>query len=208
MIITLPVTGVFTTNSYFLIDDETNHGFLIDPGAEANKLLNYIKENNLTIEKILITHNHFDHIGAVNEISQALNIPVYVHEEGKKYIENTTWNLSSSCGQNITIKATDYMKHNDLIKLEANPKITLRVIHVAGHTLDGVVFYSETERSAFVGDNIFYGGIGRSDFYGGNLITLLNDITNKILTLPEDTVLYPGHGESMVVSDLKKSIFK
>lgn len=131
MIITLPVTGVFTTNSYFLIDDETNHGFLIDPGAEPNKLLNYIKENNLTIEKILITHNHFDHIGAVNEISQTLNIPVYVHEEGKKYIENTTWNLSASCGQNIIIKATDYMKHNDLIKLEANSKITLRVIHVA-----------------------------------------------------------------------------
>ncbi len=134
MIKKLPVTGMFTTNSYFLIDSETNHGFLIDPAAEASKLLNYININNLIIEKILITHSHFDHIGAVKEISEALNIPVYIHEEGKKYIKNPIWNLSASCGQNITIEATNYIKNNDLIKLEANSNIILRSIHVAGHT--------------------------------------------------------------------------
>lgn len=205
MIIQLPVTGVFTTNSYLLIDNETNHGFLIDPGAEANKILNYIKENNLIIEKILITHSHFDHIGAVNEINKALNIPVYVHEKGKKYIDNTIWNLSASCGKNITIKATNYMKNNDLIKLEANHKITLQVIHVEGHTLDGVIFYNKNEKAAFVGDNIFYRGIGRSDFYGGDFITLLTEIIHKILTLPEDTTLYPGHGKSTTVKHEKNT---
>lgn len=205
MIKTLPVTGIFTTNSYFLIDSETKHGFLIDPAAEANKLLNYIKENNLIIEKILVTHSHFDHIGAVKEISKALNIPVYVHEEGKKYIQNTVWNLSCSCGQNITIEATNYIRNNDLIKLEANSNIILRAIHVAGHTLDGVVFYSENEKAAFVGDNIFYGGIGRSDFYGGDLVTLLTQVKHKILTMPEDTVLYPGHGQSTTVRHEKNT---
>lgn len=203
MIIKLPVTGVFTVNSYFLIDTETNHGFLIDPGAEANKLLNYIRVNNLIIEKILITHGHFDHIGAVKEISEVLNIPVYIHEEGKKYIQNPIWNLSASCGENITIEATNYIKNNDLIKLEANPNIILRAIHVAGHTLDGVVFYSENEKVAFVGDNIFYGEIGRSDFYGGDLVKLLTDVKNKILTLPEDTVLYLGHGDPTTVRNVK-----
>lgn len=205
MIIQLPVTGVFTTNSYFLVDSETNHGFLIDPGAEATKLLNYIKENNLVIEKILITHGHFDHIGAVKEISEALNIPVYVHEKGKKYIQNTVWNLSSSCGESITIEATNYIKNNDLITLEANSKIILRVIYVAGHTLDGVVFYSENEKAAFVGDNIFYGSIGRSDFYGGNSVTLLTEIKHKILTMPDDTVLYPGHGQATTVRHEKNT---
>lgn len=205
MIIKLPVTGVFTTNSYFLIDSETNHGFLIDPAAEADKLLNYIKENNLVIEKILITHSHFDHIGAVKEIREALTIPVYVHEEGKKYIQNTIWNLSASCGQDITIEATNYMKDNDLIRLEANSKIVLQIIHVAGHTLDGVIFYSENEKAAFVGDNIFYGGIGRSDFYGGDLVTLLTGIKHKILTMPEDTVLYPGHGQATTVRHEKNT---
>jgi len=87
------------------------------------------------------------------------------------------------------------MKNNDLIKLEANSKIILQAIHVAGHTLDGVVFYSENEKAAFVGDNIFYGGIGRSDFHGGDLVTLLTEVKRKILTMPEDTVLYPGHGQ-------------
>ncbi|MBU3213846.1 MBL fold metallo-hydrolase [Clostridium estertheticum] len=205
MIIELPVTGVFTTNSYFLIDSESNHGFLIDPGAEANKLLNYIRENNLVIEKILITHSHFDHIGAVKEISEALNIPVYVHEEGKKYIQNTLWNLSSGCGQNITIEATNYMKNNDLIKLKANSKITLRVIYVAGHTLDGVVFYSENEKAAFVGDSIYNGEIGISDYYGGDLVTLLTEVKHKILTMPEDTVLYPGHGQTTTVRRVKNT---
>ncbi|MDO4536412.1 MAG: MBL fold metallo-hydrolase, partial [Clostridium perfringens] len=203
MIKTLPVTGTFTTNSYFLIDTETKHGYLIDPGAEANKLLSYIKENNLIIEKILITHSHFDHIGAVNEINEALNIPVYVHEEGKKYIQNTTWNLSSSCGEHITIKATNYMKNNDVIKSETSSALTLKVIHVPGHTLDGVIFYSEDEKAAFVGDNIFYEGMGRSDFYGGDLVILVNGIINKILTLPEDTMLYPGHGRSTTVKHEK-----
>ena len=205
MIIKLPVTGVFTTNSYFLIDSETNHGFLIDPAAEASKLLNYIEVNNITIEKILITHGHFDHIGAVKEISEVLNIPVYIHEEGKKYIQNPIWNLSASCGKNITIEATNYMKNNDLIKLEANSKIILKAIHVAGHTLDGVVFYSENEKAAFVGDNIFYDGIGRSDFYGGDLITLLTEVKHKILNMPEDTVLYPGHGKATTVRHEKNT---
>lgn len=203
MIITLPVTGVFTTNSYFLIDSETNHGFLIDPGAEANTLLNYIKDNNLIIEKILLTHGHFDHIGAVKEISEALNIPVYIHEKGKKYIQNPVWNLSSSCGQNITIEATNYMKDNDLIKLDTNCNFKLRVIYVPGHTLDGVVFYDENEKAAFVGDNIINGGIGSSEFYGGDLVTLLTGVKHKILTMPEDTVLYPGHGQTTNVRNMK-----
>ena len=205
MIKTLPVTGIFTVNSYFLIDSKTNHGFLIDPGAEANKLLNYIKVNNLIIEKILITHGHFDHIGAVKEISEALNIPVYIHKQGKKYIQNPIWNLSASRGENITIEATNYIENNDLIKLEANPNIVLRAIHVAGHTLDGMVFYSENEKAAFVGDNIFFGKIGRSDFYGGDLVTLFTDVKNKILTLAEDTVLYLGHGEPTTVRNVKNT---
>ena len=205
MIIKVPVTGVFTVNSYFLIDSETNHGFLIDPGAEANKLLNYIKVNNLIIEKILITHGHFDHIGAVREISEALNIPVYIHEKGERYTKDPIWNLSASCGENITIEATNYIKDNELIKLEANPNITLRAIHVAGHTIDGVVFYSENERAAFVGDNIFFGEIGRSDFYGGDLVTLFINIKNKILTLPQDTILYSGHGDPTKVIDIKNT---
>lgn len=205
MIKKLPVTGMFTVNSYFLIDSETNHGFLIDPGAEANILLNYINVNNLIIEKILITHGHFDHIGAVNEISQVLNIPVYIHKKGKKYIQNPIWNLSASFGQNIIIEATNYMKNNELIKLEANSNIILRAIHVEGHTLDGMVFYSENEKAAFVGDNILYGEIGRSDFWGGDLVTLLTEVKHKILTMPEDTILYPGHGDAVTVRDMKNT---
>lgn len=206
MVKVLPVTGVFTTNTYFFVDEITKHGFLIDPGAEADKILNYIKENEFIIKKILITHGHFDHIGAAEEVSKTLDIPIYIHEEGKKYIKNPIWNLSFNCGKNIYLEATNYIKHNDLIELEDTCSMTLKAIHVKGHTLDGVVYYNENEGVAFVGDNIFKGSIGISDFYGGNLEELILGIKNKIFTLPENTILYSGHSESTTVYNEKKKL--
>jgi glyoxylase-like metal-dependent hydrolase (beta-lactamase superfamily II) len=93
MIYTLPVTGFFTTNAYFLIDKETKHGFLIDPGANADMILAVIERYGFQIEKILITHGYFDHIGAAEEVSQKLQAPIYIHEQGERYITD----LSGIC---------------------------------------------------------------------------------------------------------------
>ena len=94
MLLSLPVTGVFTTNAYFYIDDVTVHGFLLDPGAEANTLLTVIRQKGFTIEKILLTHGHFDHMEAATEISDALSVPICMHEKGRDYAENPRWNIS------------------------------------------------------------------------------------------------------------------
>lgn len=208
MIYTLPVTGVFTTNAYFLIDDETNHGFLIDPGANAALILQVIERYGFQIEKILITHGHFDHIGAAEEVSQKLQAPIYIHEKGERYITDPVWNLSEENGLRVVLRDVHFIKHGDVIALESNPEIRVQVMHVPGHTTDGAVFYSKEEQAAFVGDSIFKGSLGISDFYGGDEVQLFTEVITKILTLPEDTILYSGHSGPTTVGTERTRIYR
>ena len=203
MILQLEVKGVFATNSYFYINDETNHGFLIDPGAEAAKLLKIIKDKNLTIEKILLTHGHFDHIGAVTELQENLNVEVCMQKNGADYVKNPVWNLSQYFNSDIILNDVNFLNDYEEIKLTVNPNFYLKLIPVAGHTTDGAIYYNEHDKVAFVGDSIFRGSIGRTDFPGGNEETLLKSIKQKIFTLPEDTILLSGHSEPTTVGNEK-----
>lgn len=142
MIRRIVVKDVFAVNCYFYIDDETHHGFLIDPGAQASRILQKIAENGWTIERILLTHGHFDHTGAVSEIAQTLGIPYSIHRDGEKYLTDTRWNLSAYCGRNVYLDGAEYFGDGDIIRLKANPSFALKVIHTPGHTPDSVTFYS------------------------------------------------------------------
>ena len=200
---TVPVTDVFTTNSYFYIDENTNHGFLIDPGAEADKLLRIIKQNNWTIEAILLTHGHFDHLGAVNEISNTLKIPYLIHQNGEQFLKSTHYNLSIYNNRNIILNNAKYLNGDDFIFLKSNKNVKIQVIHTPGHTPDSVVFYDEKENIAFVGDTIFRGAIGNTGYPGGNARDLSSSIINKIFTLSPETVLYSGHSDKTTVETEK-----
>lgn len=201
MILMVPVKGYFDENSYLYIDDDSKHGFLIDPGAEAERLLQVIDHYQFFIEKILLTHGHFDHIGAVQEISEKLHIPVYAHERAGEYLNNAYYNLSSLCGPSITVNDWHPFKDNDVISLKDSPSFSLRVIYTPGHTTDSVIFYSPKDHSAFVGDTIFKGSIGNDRYPGGNGKQLIDSIINRIFTLPADTVLYSGHSEPTTVEE-------
>ena len=203
MILKTEVHGIFATNSYFYIDDETLHGFLIDPGAEAEKILRIISEKNFVIEKILLTHGHFDHIGAVKEIQNKLKIPVCMQKNGGDYIKNPVWNLSAYFNLNMTLDNVNFLEDYSEIILNANKNFFLKIIPCAGHTTDSAIFYSAKENFAFVGDTIFLGSIGRSDFPGGNEKILLKNIVEKIFTLPDETILLSGHSELTTVANEK-----
>ncbi|MBO4401081.1 MAG: MBL fold metallo-hydrolase [Selenomonadaceae bacterium] len=203
MILQVEVCGAIATNAYFYIDDETDAGFLIDPGAEAERLLKIISARNFTIEKILLTHGHFDHIGAAAEIQRELKIPVCMQKNGRAYAENPTWNLSSAFGAEMVLRDVTYLDDNSEIILAANENFRLKIIPVAGHTTDGAAYYSERDGVAFVGDSIFLGSYGRTDFYGGDEQTLFAELKNKILTLPDETVLLSGHTPPTTVGDEK-----
>ena len=203
MIFLAEVHGFFATNSYFYIDEKTNHGFLIDPGAQADKLLRIIDQRKFNIEKILLTHGHFDHIGAVAAIQQNLNIPVCMQKNGRDYVENPVWNLSSEFGLDMKLENVTYLEDFSEIILSTNENFKLKLIPCAGHTTDGAIYYSEVDGVAFVGDSIFKGSFGRTDFYGGDEKTLFENIKTQILTLPDDTVLLSGHSEFTTVADEK-----
>jgi len=207
MIEQVTVFGYISENCFFYIDDESKHGFLIDPGAQAEKLLAMIKENGWVIEGILLTHGHFDHIGAVNEIRDALHIPVIAFESADDYLLSSYANLSSQFNDEILVKDVQYVKEGDEIVLSTNPQFSLRVIYTPGHTTDSVVYYSENDRVLFSGDTIFKASIGNTRFPGGDYDTLVSSIINKIFTLPEDTVIYSGHSEPTSVGTEKRRYF-
>ena len=204
MILSATVTGVFSTNAYFYVDDATRHGFLIDPGAEADTLLAVIQERGLSIEKILLTHGHFDHFGAAEELRQALSVPICMHENGRDYVENPHWNLSSGCGIPMVLDDVTYLPDGSNISLSANPAISLEMRHVPGHTTDGVFYHSPQDKVAFVGDSIFRNSFGLTHFYGGDEEILMRSVTGKILNLPEQTILLSGHTEPTTVEAERK----
>ena len=204
MIRSIITTDVFDTYTYFYIDDKTNRGFLIDPAAEPDKLLAIIDNNSWIIEKILLTHGHFDHTGAVDAIHKTLNIPYFIHENGRRYLEDTIWNLSAYCKRNVVLKDEKLIKDSDEISLSANKDFLLKVLYTPGHTSDSVIFYSPKDKVAFVGDTIFKGAIGSTQYHGSSDKDLQNSILNRIFTLPKKTILYPGHSEYTTV-EIEKS---
>lgn len=203
--IVYPVTvqELIPTNAYFYIDEDTRHGVLIDPGSEADRLLRVMKKKDFHLDAILLTHGHFDHIGAVEELRKKLNLPVIMEENGKDYAEKPAWNLSASFGGDFILKDVTYKKDGDIIEFPDAPSLHLRLIHTPGHTTDGCIYYDEKRHVAFVGDTIFAGSFGRTDFPGGNEGILFRSIRDKILTLPEETTLLSGHSEPTTVGEEK-----
>lgn len=203
MVVEVTVKGYFEENTFFYIDDKTKHGFVIDPGAQGEELLNLIHKNGWVIEKVLLTHGHFDHTGAVEYLRKTLNIPVMAHRRSDEYLLDTRMNLSAYCGQNIVIENIEYLDDKDRILLSGNPETYLDVIYSPGHTTDSVIFYSAKDTVAFVGDTIFKGSIGNTQYPGGNGTELRRSIVEKVFSLPEETILYSGHSEQTTVGKEK-----
>lgn len=204
-IYTVPVFMGHETNAYFYIDEDTNHGFLIDPAAEPEKLLKIINDNHWIIEKMLITHGHGDHIGAVEELHKQLNIPYWIHKNGQQYLTDPSYNLSAFVGENIILNEALFLEENDIVSLENKTQPRLKVIYAPGHTQDSSIFYDAENNLAFVGDTIFKASVGRTDFPGGSANQLKESIQNKVFTLPDNTVLYSGHSEPTTVGAEKKN---
>ena len=185
--------GSLQTNCY-IVENPDRSCLIFDPGGEAKKLISLLQSRSLKPLAILLTHAHFDHIGAVEEIRETYHIPVYVHKQEEKWLLDPALNGSQffSVIEPIKVNPADQLIQNEGQMKMAD--FTMTVFHTPGHSPGSVSYYFENEGVVIAGDALFQGSIGRTDLPGGNQSMLLKSIHDKLLTLPEETYVLPGHG--------------
>ncbi|NRD80745.1 MBL fold metallo-hydrolase [Bacillus sp. BRMEA1] len=199
--------GSIQTNCY-IVEDQDKSCLIFDPGGEAKKLINLLNSRGLKPKAIILTHAHFDHIGAVDEIRDHYKIPLYVHKQEEKWLGDPSLNGSQFFTMIEPIKA----KPADIIiREEGSLKIdqfVFHVYHTPGHSPGSLSFYFAEEGFVISGDALFQGSIGRTDLPGGNHPQLLKSIHDKLLTLPEETYVLSGHGAvTTIVEEMDSNPF-
>ncbi len=197
MILMRLVVGPLQVNCFLLADDKTKEAVVIDPGDDAPEILKIIREKGLKVKFIINTHAHFDHIGANRAIKEATGAELLMHEDDAAVLA-TASSQSRSFGMNpVSSPEPDrFLKHGDVIKAG---EVSLKVLHTPGHTPGGISLLEEG--LVFTGDSLFAGSIGRTDFPGGDLQTLLHSIRTNLMTLPDDTKVFSGHGPASTIGD-------
>lgn len=184
------VTGIISTNCYVVHNEETKEAVIIDPGAFSKKLKDYLLEEKLHVKAVLLTHGHFDHILGLDGLSEIYDVPVYVHEDEEELIKDPILNQSKTYTDGYTFTKAKYVKDGEKLNLIG---YTFQVIHTPGHTKGGACYYVKEEDVLFSGDTLFYASVGRTDFPTGSTSELIRSIREKLMCLPDDTIVYPGH---------------
>jgi hydroxyacylglutathione hydrolase len=193
--------GEYQVNSLIVWCEETNEAVLFDPGAEALRLLDRIDELGLELTRVIITHGHMDHIGEIAIVLSDRRVPLSIHPLDRPKLTDPEKNLSIFVGSAvISPDADNVIEDGELVKIGNR---NLRAIHVPGHSPGSLCFYGD----GFVisGDALFNQGIGRTDFPDSCEQDLYSCIQSKLYTLPEDTVVYPGHGPATTIGSERKS---
>lgn len=197
MILKRFVVGPLETNCYVLGDEDSKEAVVIDPGGDPEAIKNYIKKNNLKLKYIINTHGHGDHIGANPYFPGA---DVLIHESDADFLTEPALNLSSSFGLKISVpKANRLLNDGDKIKVG---KLELEVMHTPGHTPGGICL--RYDNIIFTGDTLFFEGVGRTDIPNASWDRLLESIKNKLMALPDESRVYPGHGPETSIGHERK----
>lgn len=189
------------TNCYIVEDEKSKETIVIDPGGEVNKIMDMLKALKSKVKYIYLTHCHGDHIGGVNELVNNTKAKVLIHRDDSEGLSDDKISLASYIGfGKIIIKDFCRVDDNDLIHIG---NLSFKVIHTPGHTKGGSSLYCEQEKLVFTGDTMFRGTWGRTDLPTGSIEQIMNSISKKLLKLPEDTIVYPGHGKSTMIKEEK-----
>lgn len=184
-------SGALQVNTYLAVDEETNKGFIVDPGGYNPVLAKKVKEENIDIEYIFITHGHSDHICGVNEHKAEFEgCKVVAHAAEEPMLHDVRFNFSAEFGMPYTVDADIYVNDGDELKVG---NIDIKFFHTPGHSPGGMCIYAEKENVLFSGDTLFRQSIGRTDFPGCSFKDLADAIRSKLYVLPDETQVFPGH---------------
>jgi hydroxyacylglutathione hydrolase len=201
LIIESLTVGPIQANCYILGCEETREAVVIDPGGEADRILMTLARSRLKLRYIINTHGHFDHVGANKRLKDVTGAPILIHRLDAPMLDQlsasaASWGLSAEDSP-----APDRMlEDGDTVVFGT---ITLKVLHTPGHTQGGISLF--TDACVFVGDTLFAGSVGRTDFAGGNAATLKQNIQNKLFALADDVVVYPGHMEPTTIGKERRT---
>lgn len=186
------VIGSVQTNCYFVYREGSGDVIFFDPADKGDYIYETLKEKGLHVKGILLTHAHFDHIWGCNRLHELSGAPIYAYEEEKVLCEDAVTNVSEQAGRSCTVIPDRYLKDGEEILVA---DITCKLIATPGHTVGSCCYYFEEAGMLIAGDTLFQESVGRTDLPTGSMGALVRSIKDKLFVLPDDTKVYPGHGD-------------
>jgi hydroxyacylglutathione hydrolase len=202
MIVKTLVVGPFASNCYIVGSSSTKQGMIIDPGAEAENILRTVQQLGLSISLIVVTHAHMDHIDALRTVKERTNTQFAIHEAEKDLLSAAPMRMLIPLGLTPSKSPPQpdrLLKDGDLVDVS---DLHFEVLHTPGHSPGGICLSGHGV--VFSGDTLFNFGIGRTDFAGGSYERLMKSIREKLMVLPDETIVYPGHGPSTTIGDERR----
>ncbi len=200
MIFNIMEVGSFAANCYIIACPETKEGIIVDPGGEGQKILRAVEDEEIKVKYIINTHGHIDHVGANDEVKKATGAPLLIHSEDGDLCRKPHASLAMFAGKEELPEADRLLKEGDVLEFG---NLKMEVIHTPGHTQGGISL--KTENVVLTGDTLFAGSIGRTDLPGGSYKQLISSIKEKLMILPEEMLVYPGHGPASTIGEEKES---
>lgn len=203
------VIAPFYQNCLLIWCEFTNEAVIIDPGGEAEKICKEVDKLKINVKKILLTHGHIDHVGEAIRLKQYYTAPIIGPNKQDKWLLDNLYLQYSMLGWNKSIInysliPDSWLEEGDIVKIGRE---ILNVLHCPGHSPGHIIFFNKIRKFIVMGDVLFESSIGRTDLPGGNEMTLLNSIKNKLFVLEDDIVFYPGHGGSSTLKNARKNLF-